>query len=1767
MTRLRPRTGWLSGRRSDRDHREARRFTVRALELLEDRRVLSTLTIAPAPGADGTSGNTLRAAILQANGDTTDSVVNIQLSAGTYALSLGQLELSTATATVQIIGTGSSGPDASIIDAGGTSRILQVDPNVTVVLEDLEITGGQAPQDAAGDAQGGGISTGGNLELDNVLVDQNTAAGANGVGPGDAGGTGQGAGIYVAGGGFTLNNSDLSNDFARGGDGATAISSGQLGGAGGAGQGAGIYVAGGEVTLNNSALSNDSARGGDGGTAISSAQVGGAGGTGQGGGVYVAAGGVILDNCSLTDDAVQGGGGGSAVILAGDGGAAQGGGLFNDGTATLTACTVTDNSAAGGTSVVSRFDRSTGGAAQGGGLFNGGTATLTACTVTGNSAAGGTNGGDNGGAAQGGGVDNTNGGTATLTECTVTDNSAAGGSAADAGGAAQGGGVDNENGGTASLTECTVSGNLAVGGGTPTLAMGFSHSYGGVAQGGGLFNGGTAALTDCSLTGNSTRGGYGTFYGGDAQGGGLFSGGTATLTDCTISGNSAIGGSGFDVFKGGYGNGGGLFNNGTATLTDSTVSSNSTQGGYAYSLGGAAHGGGVFNGGTATLTDCTVSGNSALSGRRTLRPVYFKYYSYYHGTNQISGTAEGGGLFNNRGTATLTDCTVSGNSVASGLTLNLPNKSVPLGAGLFVNYAGTAALTNTIVAGNGGAGDLFGSYSGSNDLIGGNPLLAPLGNYGGPTPTLALLPGSPAIDNGGFVTTFSSAGVTDTSSTSITVANGLVFAASSLPVLSSGSYFLIQVDSEQMAVVGLTLNADNSATLDVARGANGTTAATHLGGASVFLASDERGYTRGGAVDIGAFQDQGFSLTPVNGSTPQTVLFGEPFPLDVTVTANNIGQFVNPVDGGVIAFTVNPAANGATASLSATTATITGGQASVTATANTVPGTYTVTASAAGASPASFSLTNTLAGPASVTVVSGSPQSATVGGTFSPLVVVVEDAEGNLVPGALVTFAAPGSGASSTLSSSTATTGSNGQASITATADTVAGSYTVTATVSGVATPVSFSLTNVVGAPASVTVVSGSGQSAAVGAGFASPLVVVVTDSYGNLVPGASVTFAAPAAGASASLTPPSATTGANGQASVTATANTIAGNYIVTASVTGVTTPASLSLTNNPGAPASVAVVSGSGQAATVAQGFNISLVAVVSDTYGNPVPGVSVTFAAPTSDASATLSSATATTGANGQASVSATANTIAGSYTVTASVSGVTTPAGFNLANNPGAAALIAEVSGSPQSTTVAQGFASPLAVVVEDTYGNPVPNVSVTFAAPASGASATLVPSSARTGANGQASVQATANTLAGSYTVTASAAGVSTPAGFALTQTLPATGVSVIGTVLYIVGGNTSDYASINPAGASNTGATGLSVSATLNGSYTSKTFTQTFTAIVIVGSGGNDNFQLASTLTLPTTVTEGNGNNYIKLAGGNDTVALGTGSNQVFGGNGNKTITAADAAGTSGYISLGNGNDVVSMSAGNDQVVLGAGNDTVTSGNGNDAVTAAGLGNNAIALGNGNDYVKTGNGADVITLGSGNENVQVGDGNKTITAGSGNSYVHSGNGNDAVALGNGNDDVQLGGGSDNVTLGSGNDYVSAGNGDDDVTVGNGNDDVQLGGGNNVVVEGNGNDYVSAGNGANLIVGGLGRHTIQVGSGTNILIDGSATIVNPGDSFGQILSAWAASPTASNQAAIRSRFTVTYNTTSANYLSAGVGVDWFFYQPPTTSNKKPSDFLK
>ncbi|HVX13283.1 MAG TPA: hypothetical protein VHC22_19015 [Pirellulales bacterium] len=351
------------------------------------------------------------------------------------------------------------------------------------------------------------------------------------------------------------------------------------------------------------------------------------------------------------------------------------------------------------------------------------------------------------------------------------------------------------------------------------------------------------------------------------------------------------------------------------------------------------------------------------------------------------------------------------------------------------------------------------------------------------------------------------------------------------------------------------------------------------------------------------------------------------------------------------------------------------------------------------------------------------------------------------------------------------------------------------------------------------------------------------------------------------------------------------------------------------------------------------------------------------------------------------------------------------------------------------------------------------------------------------------------------------------------------GTAIVGNALYLIGGNTNDNVSITPVGTSSTGSTGIHVQAQLNGANVNTTFTQAFSTIYVVGFNGNDNISLASTLTIATSVSEGNGN---------------------------------------------------------DNIQFGAGNDSLTAGNGNDNVQA-GNGNNVVVLGAGNDNVQAGYGSDSVTAGNGNDNVQLGTvappagivaGNDTVTLGNGNDNIQAGNGDNNVTAGNGNDNVQLGNGSNVVVLGNGNDNITTGNGNNNITTGNGNDNVHVGNGNNVIVTGTGNSNVTAGNGDNLIVGGLGHDNIQAGNGNNILIDGS--VAQNSAALEQVLNEWISDLALLNHgltaqqiaALIRPSLTVAqYNKSSANTLNAGTGLDWFWdtYSHDHT-NRKSTDLL-
>jgi hypothetical protein len=183
----------------------------------------------------------------------------------------------------------------------------------------------------------------------------------------------------------------------------------------------------------------------------------------------------------------------------------------------------------------------------------------------------------------------------------------------------------------------------------------------------------------------------------------------------------------------------------SVTLNNLTIANGSISGNF---------GGGIFNnGGTLTITNSTISGNSADLGAGG---IYIGGGTTTIANSTFSGNSvssgDGGGIRIGGGTTTITNSTISGNSASGGT-----------GGGIYQN-AGTLTLHNTIVANNTTGGNCNGTITnGGNNIDDGitcgwgsisgsmsstNPLLGTLANNGGSTQTFALLTGSPAINTG-----------------------------------------------------------------------------------------------------------------------------------------------------------------------------------------------------------------------------------------------------------------------------------------------------------------------------------------------------------------------------------------------------------------------------------------------------------------------------------------------------------------------------------------------------------------------------------------------------------------------------------------------------------------------------------------------------------------------------------------------------------------------------------------------------------------------------------------------------------------------------------------------------------------------------------------------------------------------------------------------------------------------------------------------------------
>jgi hypothetical protein len=421
-----------------------------------------------------------------------------------------------------------------------------------------------------------------------------------------------------------------------------------------------------------------------------------------------------------------------------------GSGISNTGTLTLTGCTISGNTGF-----------------SGGGIINGGILNISGCEIT-----------DNTSGVAGGGIEN--GGSLTIANSIISGNSSGGGSG---GGNGQGGGIFNS--GTLTVTNSVFSFNYL------TSVDALAYHYGGGIDN----NGGTLTVADSTFIDNSA-----------GAGGGILNAGTLTVTNSTFNGNTPTGS---------IGGGGGIENGGSLTIVNSAFSentANNTVGGGLFNLGGmmtieastisgnsAPSGGGIYNdlGGTLTIEASTISGNSAAHGGgidNAFSPGFgLGMLTIADSTINNNRAGTGAGISNDNGTLSIIKSTINGNSAdgpgggvlneSGAMSINsctiVGNSAGYFGGGGIKNESdrGTTTLLMSILAGNSapagqgqdGKGrfsslgyNLIGNTEGGSgwvdtDLLNVNPMLGPLQDNGGPTLTMALLPGSPAIDAGSNV--------------------------------------------------------------------------------------------------------------------------------------------------------------------------------------------------------------------------------------------------------------------------------------------------------------------------------------------------------------------------------------------------------------------------------------------------------------------------------------------------------------------------------------------------------------------------------------------------------------------------------------------------------------------------------------------------------------------------------------------------------------------------------------------------------------------------------------------------------------------------------------------------------------------------------------------------------------------------------------------------------------------------------------------------------
>jgi len=426
-----------------------------------------------------------------------------------------------------------------------------------------------------------------------------------------------------------------------------------------------------------------------------------------------------------------------------------------------------------------------GGAGFGGAVWNNaGTLQATDCTFTNNLALGGTGGPgvsgtlalNSGGGGYGGAIYN-DAGTLRLTNVVFANNKAQGGQGGSApspapskggsGGPSYGGAIYSQTG-LVIITSCRFISNSAPAS-VPGPANGYNPNSGPASAGAVYCFAGTNVVLDSRFEGQSVGGGQWFCH---ASAGALYqAAGSLWISDCSFSSNKVTGGDGIIIGSGsnaGNADGGavllanlGLGQQGQTVLYCNAVISNScfvgnaVRGGLQGPAPGAAGsgiGGAVESSGLLQMLNCTLAANSAKGGDITYPG--FPLSSAYGGALAIGATS------------TLTHVTIAANRADEGAGAGSygSSSSVALGGGIYVSggkiYVRNSILSSNVPVnssgtliddGNSISSDASCAFTMPGSFNSLDPLLAPLGAYGGPTLTMPLRPGSPAINAGNEV--------------------------------------------------------------------------------------------------------------------------------------------------------------------------------------------------------------------------------------------------------------------------------------------------------------------------------------------------------------------------------------------------------------------------------------------------------------------------------------------------------------------------------------------------------------------------------------------------------------------------------------------------------------------------------------------------------------------------------------------------------------------------------------------------------------------------------------------------------------------------------------------------------------------------------------------------------------------------------------------------------------------------------------------------------